>query len=465
MDLADGLSTIGRQHQPQFFEFILGRAPHHLSVISRSHAQITAEPGAQPLLVKNLSLNPLFVDWHPMAKDGTCKLMPNQLIGFARKQERGDPIHFLALQVRALHGELVALTTPGTEEAEEDGAGAPEADFSWLPRPEDAREMEPNSIGSTNGEALKTTPLEPPSMEVTASAMPTVNAMAGATSILGPTSVLGATTILASASDEDAGYPGYPGQLQPIQERPREISEPGPKVYPQLVREATRSNAEIVLELHGSGVLDVPPQMRCIGPVSLASRPLFVGRRHQPDLLRECVARDCLQFLSREHFCISYEDDVYTVHSQTLNPIWCLDHGKAPLELGKGDAAELRDGDRIALGTGYGGAAVATALDAEKTFCCTFRIQPVLEEEVTTPPSPGGIGPRPSFGPHELPLSASAASAFSERPGSLAQGARAAVREERPSDLFGPDPRLLPAQRDRSALYPGVGVPRRDGRS
>lgn len=289
--------------------------------------------------------------------------------------------------------------------------------------------------------------------------------MAGATSILGATSVIGATTILASRPDEDAGYPS---RLQPIQERPREISEPGPKVYPQLVQEPKlrELRAEVILELHGSGVLDVPPEMRRIGPVSLASGPLFVGRRHQPDLLRECVARDCLQFLSREHFCISYEDGVYTLHSQTLNPIWCLDHGKAPLELGKGDAAELWDGDRIALGTGYGGAAVATALDAEKTFCCTFRIQPALEEEVTTPPSPGGIGPRPSFGPQELPLSASAASAFSERPGILAQGARSAVREERPSDLFGPDPRLLlPAQRDRSALYPGVGAPRRDGRS
>ena len=89
------------------------------------------------------------------------------------------------------------------------------------------------------------------------------------------------------------------------------------------------------LELSGEGVLDVPPGERRIGPVSVAELPLplggkvskqisaqglrwlfrelqnfvlrIIGRKHQPELHKRAVNPQCLKFMSRDHFSISFE--------------------------------------------------------------------------------------------------------------------------------------------------------------
>jgi hypothetical protein len=109
---------------------------------------------------------------------------------------------------------------------------------------------------------------------------------------------------------------------------------------------------EIVLELSGEGVLDVPPSQRCIGPVSLGERPLLVGRRHQPELHQRAISKECLEFLSRDHFCVAYEGGEFWLLALTTNRIWRDRDGECPVLLARDDLVTLFPGDRILLGPG-----------------------------------------------------------------------------------------------------------------
>ena len=88
------------------------------------------------------------------------------------------------------------------------------------------------------------------------------------------------------------------------------------------LRENSRGRM-VVMELCGEGVLDVPSEQRRVGPVSLEEgSPLVIGRRHQPELHRRTVTKECLQFVSREHFEIALEGGDFRLRALTSNPIW-----------------------------------------------------------------------------------------------------------------------------------------------
>merc|ERR1712019_73983 len=132
---------------------------------------------------------------------------------------------------------------------------------------------------------------------------------------------------------------------------------------------------DIILELHGEGVLDVPLSERRIGPVSLAKEPLVVGRKRQEELHRRAVTKECLQFLSRDHFQISSSGNVLKLHALTSNPIWRDRDGVEPIELERGDVVTLALGDRILLGSGFD-LSCATADEARRTLYWHLRGAP-----------------------------------------------------------------------------------------
>lgn len=246
---------------------------------------------------------------------------------------------------------------------------------------------------------------------------------------------------------------------------------------------------EVVLELCGEGVLDVSPGERRIGPQNLAKKDLIIGRRHQPELHRRAVSKDCLQFVSRDHFQISIQGNQFRLRPLTSNPIWLNSEGKEPLEIGRGDAATLEFGDRIALGTGGGNISAEEA--CRKLYWQFRRAGPgdaLLPESAVaegrgdvaafgsaapsddrrrespppigagagltspgdspprTPRSPGGCGPRVSMPFGAMPPKMTTDDAPPDFGGMLLPPASEAVRypADRPSEVCAPDPRMLP---------------------
>lgn len=132
----------------------------------------------------------------------------------------------------------------------------------------------------------------------------------------------------------------------------------------------TSGAAPVILELCGEAVLDVPLEDRCIGPISLADRPLLVGRRHQPELHDGGIAKEYLDMISRDHFCVAYEGAEFWLLSLTPNQLWRDRDGEAPIQLQRDDLATLVPGDRICLGMG---ACTASAEAARRRLCWHFR--------------------------------------------------------------------------------------------
>lgn len=250
------------------------------------------------------------------------------------------------------------------------------------------------------------------------------------------------------------------------------------------------ADTKVVLELSGDGVLEVPLAQRRIGPQSLAIEPIVVGRRHQPELHRRAVAKDCLQFLSRDHFQISFANGRYQLRALTSNPIWRARANEDSLELTAQQNVDLVFGDRIALGTGDSVTSSATAL---RTLCWSFRrasdeevaedsmnqsdagtaapfsdrlkgFAAALEEALparpsprNSPRSPGGRGPRvSSMGVFGGNGNDNSWEPMLPNPAAVFGGGFGA---ERPSEVCMPDPRQLPSdhrnQGGSSATYEG----------
>ncbi|CAK0883516.1 unnamed protein product, partial [Prorocentrum cordatum] len=249
-----------------------------------------------------------------------------------------------------------------------------------------------------------------------------------------------------------------------------------------------RAPDEIVLELAGDGVLDVPLPQRCLGPISvLTGKEFVVGRRHQPELHRVAVAKECLPFLSRDHFSIAQVGGEFRLRSLTDNTMWLVRDGDSPLELRRGSEALVAVGDRIALVTGGDVISSTTAVGACQKLCWHVRLPSVLEgsgggwrgaarggrgPDGPTPPRPGaleGFGTPPSPGAL-LPRLSDLAPWSSELRGRCTPP-RAAVpksapplglsgsppprgwafREERHSELWSPAPRMLPQTQEATA--------------
>lgn len=256
---------------------------------------------------------------------------------------------------------------------------------------------------------------------------------------------------------------------------------------------------KIVLELSGDGVLPVPLEQRRIGPVSLAE-PVLVGRRHQPELHRQAIMKECLQFLSRDHFRIDrLGHGGFQITAMTNNPIWLAGRlMDEPYELSKDESVPIDFGDRVALGTGNNS---TTAGEALQRLSWLFKqasasAEPEVAKEgggflsagiasfknaiARATGATGGSDNQGSHSPRLEPASPGPGSRVARdspwdstggggTPGNqwepmlppaasvFTGGSR--PRNDRPSEIFGPEPRLHSAQERRSPASSGVMRP------
>ncbi|CAE7545168.1 unnamed protein product [Symbiodinium microadriaticum] len=330
---------LGRIHQNQF-EALAKAAdkPKLGNFISRTHGQLDTDADGLSLCVTNLSSNPLYVGEELVAQSQTVKLARGQLLCFARpEQDSGNHIHFLKFKAILVEGGH-GPTSPLR------GQDAPNRAAAHL-SPQRSVQVRRTVVEGAEAPHLLT--LSPPPRKVNPDASTSPNRVSRIA-------------------------------RERIDERP----------------------APICLELSGDGVLDVPASERRIGPVSVADQPMIVGRKHQPELHKRAVNPQCLKFMSRDHFSISCERGLFRIEPLTSNPMWRFRVGLEPLELEQQKPAELRSGDRVALGTGSDNSPEA----ALQSLCWLFtegadptKVEPMLSiPRARTPPSPGGAFPRVS---------------------------------------------------------------------
>ena len=102
---------------------------------------------------------------------------------------------------------------------------------------------------------------------------------------------------------------------------------------PSLTHEPIcKTHSIYIIFTRGEGTLSVPESERRIGPLCLRDGPLLIGRKYQTDLHKRVVSPDCLQFVSREHFQISFAGGGFRLKALTSNPIW--------RDVGDGDSVE-----------------------------------------------------------------------------------------------------------------------------
>ncbi|CAE8601832.1 unnamed protein product [Polarella glacialis] len=393
---------LGRLHQTQF-ELLLKAAaqPNLLSFISRSHVQVEVR-GQTGLQVKNMSSNPLYVDQVPVPTGEVRLIAPGQLLSFARL-DAGSHVHFLKFRLLSTGATAVVNAQSADSGQASDLRRSSGAGLSVAPPPR----LPPGDIAAPSGGSpeRRARALRPH--------------LRGTTEQHEPDEALSPSPPARLVSKDRSSSPSklrppHPSANPPDpklgQEEAATLNEgvgEGAKVPVagswsgvSTNRGTDNSGTMVVLELSGNGVLDVPAQDRRIGPVSLANKPLFVGRKHQPDLHRHAVSQEYLQFVSRDHFRISWESGEFKLLAMTSNPIWRDRDGGPPIELGRGDVVTLLRGDRIALGSGSDS---SLPEDALRSLCWKFSWERIGgQEEVDaqacswgrTPPSPGGRGPR-----------------------------------------------------------------------
>lgn len=272
---------------------------------------------------------------------------------------------------------------------------------------------------------------------------------------------------------QDGRPPGRPTREPEHDRTPASSSAQSPS------RDGGDVDTLIVLELSGDGVLSVPLEQRRIGPLSLAVEPILVGRRHQPELHRNAITKECLQFLSRDHFRIETRGNgKYQITAMTNNPIWLAGRlMDEPFELKKDESMPVGFGDRVALGTGN---SQTTAEEALQRLSWVFKRAsgheevPRTEHANAAPEDGGGFlsaglasfkaafasatDRKEQHSPRLEPRSPVPGSRGRENPwDSDAGGSQwepmlppaAAVfnsgnrpRNDRPSEIFGPEPRL-----------------------
>jgi len=126
---------------------------------------------------------------------------------------------------------------------------------------------------------------------------------------------------------------------------------PPPRCRPKQMPVETEA-PEVFLELSGSSAKELPAPQRRLGPVTLGKDPWIIGRRHQKDFLQRAVKEDSLEFISRDHFAIAYQESSFLLLALSQNRIW-LNRGKVLgiRSLQQDEMMPLRPGDRILLGT------------------------------------------------------------------------------------------------------------------
>lgn len=136
----------------------------------------------------------------------------------------------------------------------------------------------------------------------------------------------------------------------------------------EAVLEEVHEACEVVFELSGEGVLDVDLAKRHVGPLRLSEGSIIIGRKHQPDILRRAVAKNCLQCISRNHFRIGFSEGRLMLTALSYHPIWRERDGHGALEVNCGESVPLAFGDRVVLGSGT----AATVEEARRWLCWRF---------------------------------------------------------------------------------------------
>lgn len=98
----NGTATIGRQHQPEFFERLVPKKDR-LTAISRAHFEFMWDPvTSSNIMLKKLSLNPLALNKRPIATNEMAPAQHGARIGFSvpiQDGPQGSDQHFLELRV------------------------------------------------------------------------------------------------------------------------------------------------------------------------------------------------------------------------------------------------------------------------------------------------------------------------------------------------------------------------------
>merc|ERR1712107_380696 len=136
----------------------------------------------------------------------------------------------------------------------------------------------------------------------------------------------------------------------------------------EAVLEEVHEACEVVFELSGEGVLDVDPAKRHVGPLRLSEGSIIIGRKHQPDVLRRAVAKNCLQCISRNHFRIGFSEGRLMLTALSNHPIWRERDGHGALEVNCDESVPLAFGDCVVLGSGT----AATVEEARRWLCWRF---------------------------------------------------------------------------------------------
>lgn len=109
IDLTEGSTVVGRQHQSSVFEFLLSRSPSRMGLVSRAHLQIQVQ-GAS-LNATNLSGNPVYTDFSALQKGESRALVRDTKLSFALP-EGSSITHFLVLRAVFAAGATGARATP-----------------------------------------------------------------------------------------------------------------------------------------------------------------------------------------------------------------------------------------------------------------------------------------------------------------------------------------------------------------
>mmetsp|Transcript_94660 Transcript_94660/g.256932 ORF Transcript_94660/g.256932 Transcript_94660/m.256932 type:complete len:366 (-) Transcript_94660:174-1271(-) len=128
IDLTEGSTVVGRQHQSSMFEYLLSRSPSRMGLISRAHLQIQVQ-GAS-LNATNLSGNPVYIDFSALQKSESRALVRDAQLSFALP-EGSSITHFLVLKAVLAAGAAGARVTPAAHggmvqsTATGEGSGSP----------------------------------------------------------------------------------------------------------------------------------------------------------------------------------------------------------------------------------------------------------------------------------------------------------------------------------------------------
>lgn len=157
---------------------------------------------------------------------------------------------------------------------------------------------------------------------------------------------------------------GSPCSPQPAESPPQCRGPPLPgsqaskvmPVGPKSTEDSESFSPAVVLVLTGVGTKDLPAEKRRLGPVTLRKGPWIMGRRHQREFLQAVVKEEYIDFVSRNHFAIAFEDQCFFLLALSQNRIW-LDRGEASgtRSLQRDEMQVLEPGNRILLGTSEAG--------------------------------------------------------------------------------------------------------------